>query len=349
MSLNLPQCRIANAVILLISAVLPLPLLAARWTAAAQPVATLASAGRAAEPDSLALHALLEGRVVDAQSMLRTTLQQNPADGTAHQLLCRVFYAQDQAEAAIHECELAVANDPRSSESQMWLGRAYGMKASHTGPIAGFQLARRVKACFEAAVQLDPENVAAISDLGEYYVGAPAVVGGGDDKTRALAERTMPRFPAAAHRMLALLAESGKDLPTAEAEFKRAVATARGAEPQADAWIDLGHFYQTHRRPDEAVAAIRSGIAADRTRGPVLVDAASILTATHREPALAERCLRDYLAGHNLSDAAPAFKAHLDLARLLAARGATDEASRETAAAQALAPGFHAARAAQGM
>ena len=296
-----------------------------------------------------ALHALLEGRVDEAQSLLHTTLAQNPSDSSAHLLLCRVFYAQDQADSAIHECEQATAAAPRSSDSFLWLGRAYGMKARHAGPLAGFSLARKVHAAFETAAATNPSNVAALSDLGEYYVDAPSIVGGGDDKAQALAARIMPQFPAAAHRILAMLADSNKDLPTAESEYKLAVSTAKGSEAQAGAWIDLAHFYQVHKRYDEAVAAVRSGLAADRSHGPVLVDAASILTDARREPALAERCLRDYLTGHSRSDAAPAFKVHLQLARLLAARGQSDEAGRETATAQALAPAFRGHRSTQGI
>jgi uncharacterized protein HemY len=166
------------------------------------------------------------------------------------------------------------------------------------------------------------------------------------DKANALAARMMPSFPAAAHRLLARIADADNDLTTAESEFKRAV----GVQGSPEAWIDLAQFYQTHARPDDAVSAIKSGLAADRTHGPVLVDAASILTEAHRQPDLAERCLRDYLASRAKSDAAPAFKVHLQLSRLLAARGDTRGATHEADAAAALAPSFaRTARPAQGL
>jgi tetratricopeptide (TPR) repeat protein len=291
----------------------------------------------------------MEGRVDDATILLRATLAANPSEATAHQILCRVSYAQDQADEAIHQCELAVAspsNNLVASDNYLWLGRAYGMKARHAGPIAGFTLARKVQASFARAVELNPENLAALNDLGEYDVAAPFVVGGGDDKARELAARMMPRYPAAAHRLLARLADSDNDPAAAEAEFKRAVA----AKGTPETWIDLAQFYQTHARPDDALAAIRSALAADHSHGPVQVDAASILTAAHRAPDTAERCLRDYLASPAKSDAAPAFKVHLQLSRLLAARGDTSEATRELQAAAALAPAFaHNARSAQGL
>jgi Tfp pilus assembly protein PilF len=315
---------------------------------AQSPVADAASTDRTLAKNAPAYRALQEGRVDDAATMLRATLSANPSDATALQLLCRVFYAQDQADSAIRQCELAVAApaaNNQASDNYLWLGRAYGMKARHAGPIAGFTLARKVQSSFARAVELNPANLAALNDLGEYDVAAPFIVGGGSDKAKALADSMMPRFPAAAHRLLARLADSDNDVATAESEFKRAV----GVQGSAEAWIDLAQFYQTHKRLDEASSAIKSGLAADRTHGPVLVDAASILTAAHRDPEVAERCLRDYLASRTKSDAAPAFKVHLQLSRLLAKRGDTDGANREAEAAAALAPAFtRTAKPAQG-
>jgi len=299
--------------------------------------------GESAPADAIhaaAWHALMEGRVQDAETALRQMIASNPSDAYAHQLLCRTFYSQEMYDAAVAECQAAAgsatASREEASDTQLWLGRAYGMKAQRAGPIAGFKLARKVQASFAQAVDLNPNNVAALNDLGEYDVDAPFIVGGGLDKAQLLADRMMPRFPAAAHRLLARMANSENDLPSAETEFKRAIAVGGAAE----AWIDLAQFYEARKRPDDAVTAVRSTVAADHSHGPALVDAASILIAIHRAPDLAERCLRDYLASRTKTDAAPAFKAHLQLGRLLAARGNSDEAEREADAAAALAPGY---------
>jgi tetratricopeptide (TPR) repeat protein len=291
-------------------------------------------------PHASAWHALMEGRVQDAETTLRGLIAANRADSYSHRLLCRVYYTEEMYDSAVRECEEAAASTTAGreemSDNQLWLGRAYGMKAQRAGPIAGFKLARKVQASFSKALELNPNNVAALNDLGEYDVDAPFIVGGGLDKAQLLANRMMSHFPAAAHRLLARMADSENDLSTAETEFKRAIAAGNTAE----AWIDLAQFYLGRKRPDDAVAAIRSAIAADHNHGPALVDAASILTAAHRAPDLAERCLRDYLASRAKSDAAPAFKAHLHLSRLLAARGNMDEAAREHDAALALAPEY---------
>jgi tetratricopeptide (TPR) repeat protein len=283
---------------------------------------------------------LQQGRVEEAIAKLQEVLNTQPGDARAHQLLCRSYYAQEMSDDAIRECELAVSNAPGNSENQVWLGHAYGYKAAHASPFIALGLAKHVHVAFERAVQLDPQNIQAMSDLGEYYVAAPYIIGGGLDKAEALAARMQPRFPAQSHRLLGLIAEKKKDLSTAEAEYRNAVAA--GHTPGA--YIDLGQFYQRHNQPDKMLAALQSGIAADHQKDAALVDAASILTAANRSPQLAENLLREYLASPAKSDEAPAFKVHLQLGDLLASQGDAAAAHREYAAAASLAPSYAPAR-----
>jgi tetratricopeptide (TPR) repeat protein len=283
---------------------------------------------------------LQQGRVDEAAVSLHQVLITQPGDAQAHQLLCRIYYAQEMADNAIHECELAASDAPTDSDNQMWLGRAYGFKASHASPFSALGLAIKVRIAFERAVQLDPENIHAMNDLGEFYVEAPALIGGGLDKAQALAARMQPHFPSQAHRLLALIAEKKKDDAVAEAEFINAVAAGKTPE----AYIDLGHFYQRHNQPDKMLDALQSGVSADRRKGPALVDAASILTSAHSSPELAETLLRAYLASPAKTDDAPAFKVHIQLGDLLVHRGDVAGAHREYAAAVALASNYAPAR-----
>ncbi|RZU43510.1 tetratricopeptide repeat protein [Edaphobacter modestus] len=290
--------------------------------------------------DTQAESLLKQGRVDEAAAILNQALAANAHDGRAHQLLCRVYYSQDMADSAIHECEHAVEDDPASSDSQVWLGRAYGMKASQINMLSAFGFARKLHTAFEHAVQLNPANVQAMSDLGQFYVAAPAIVGGGLDKAQDLVPQLMPRSAQKAHRLLAMIAKKKKDLVTAEAEYKSAVAA--GKSP--DALVDLGQFYQEQSQPDKAVAALEASIQTNRARSSALVDAASILTDLQRRPDLAEKALHDYLSSPAKTDEAPAFKVHLQLADILKKRGDTAGAQREYAAAQALASNFVPAR-----
>jgi tetratricopeptide (TPR) repeat protein len=294
-----------------------------------------------ADAQNAAERALLLGRVDEAATILNARIAANPGDGAAHLLLCRALYAQDLPDPAVRECEAALANGlAGNSQAQDWMGRAYGKKADNAGPITGIKLAGKVKSSFETAVQLDPANGAATNDLSEYYVGAPAIVGGGLDKATALADRVAARLPQPAHRIRALVAEKRKDYATAEREFRAAVSVAG----HADAWTDLGDYYSRRKQNDQAVATLRKALEANTAKDASLVDVASILYTMHREPQMAERALRDYLASNAKTDAAPAFRAHYQLGQWLAAAGDRAAANTEYTAALTLASNYAPAR-----
>jgi tetratricopeptide (TPR) repeat protein len=301
---------------------------------------TPAATARLTPDTRSAERSLMQGRIDEAVLALRHAVATNPNDGPAHLLLCRSFYAEERQDDAISACENAVKAMPLSSDAQDWMGRAYGMKASHAGPIAGFNLARKVKSAFETAVQLDPANGPAVNDLSEFYISAPAIIGGGQDKAAALADRAQPQLPQQAHRIRALAAEKRKDKGTAEREFRAAVDVAF----HPDAWVDLAAFYARHTQYDKAIDALRQCLAADRSMDATIVDAASILLDMHREPGLAEQSLQQYLLSDAKSDAAPVIDVHLKLGKLRAAAGDKTGAKIEFNKALELASNYAPAR-----
>jgi len=283
---------------------------------------------------------LMQGRADDAVTQLRNVLTANPRNDQAHLLLCRVFYSEELADAAVSECEAALVSLSNDSKAQDWMGRAYGLKADRSGPLAGYKMATKVRVAFETAVQLDPKNGDAVNDLSEYYVGAPSILGGGVEKAGELATRVEAQLPQEAHRIRGLVAEKERDFGTAEREFKAAVG--EGGHPNA--WTDLGHFYYRREDKDQAVEALRHALEADKTHDQSLVDVASILVKMKREEGLAEQALRDYLASNAKSDDAPAFKAHVDLGKLLEGRGDKAGAQTEFESALALAKDYAPAK-----
>lgn len=290
----------------------------------------------AAAQTAAAKTALAEGRVADAEQILRQSLNRAPQSAPDLVLLCRVFYAQDRFDEAQNVCEQAAAAAPASSDAQLWLGRVYGARASAAGKsLQAFTLARKVRACFARAVELDSRNVEAMSDLGEYYVSAPLIVGGGLDKARDLAPQLLAQDAVRGHLLLAQIARKDGDAGTAEREVE---AAASSGSPSG--LIDLALFRRRNGEPDKAVDAVRRSIQANRRRDDSLVDAASVLTEIHREPKLAIAALQSYLTSSGKSDAAPAFKVHLQLADLLRAAGDSGGAQQETALAARLAPDF---------
>jgi tetratricopeptide (TPR) repeat protein len=263
--------------------------------------------------------------------------QSGPLQALAQNLLCRVRYTLEQFDAAATACEQAVRLDGQNSDYHLWLGRAQGEKAAHASFLTAFSLAKQTRAEFEEAVRLNPGNVEALISLGDFYRQAPGVVGGGVDKAQAIAANLDKVDPARADQLRGNIAEQQKDFATAESEFKRAITA--GGHP-AQAWTALAGFYARRQHFAEMESAMHSALSAaqrDRRSGAALYDGAGLLTESNRDPALAATMLDDYLTGSSKTEEAPAFIAHIRLARLKQQLGDPAAADRERAAALALA------------
>ena len=287
---------------------------------------------------------LTEGKADDAISSLSSSLSANPQDAEAHNLLCRVYYQEERWDDAIHECEAAVLLLPQDSEYHLWLGRAYGEKADSIHSIKAYPLAKKVRAEFERAVQLDSRNLDALSDLGEFYTAAPGIVGGGKKKAQDVAGALEQDDPVGAYQLKGRLAEKDKNYPLAESQLKAAVEASK--EP-ADAWMTLASFYSRHHQTDLMLQAVNAGIDADakaaKPHGPALVNAAGILSRSHQQPEQAIHLLTLYLDSPNKSADLPAFQVHAELSRLLQQQGNDPEAQKQIEAANALASAYHPA------
>jgi tetratricopeptide (TPR) repeat protein len=282
------------------------------------------------------------GKADEAISLLGATLAANPQDAEAHNLLCRVYYQEEQWDDAIHECETAVRLKPMDSSYHLWLGRAYGEKADSIHSIKAYGLAKKVRDEFERAVQLENENVDALSDLGEFYSAAPGIVGGGKKKAQTVAQALERYSPAQAHQLKGRLAEKDKNYALAESEFKQAV---EASNQSADAWMALASYYSRRRDTEPMFTTLHAGMDADakaaKPHGPALVEGAELLTRNKRDLPLAIELLRQYLASPNKSADTPAFQVSAKLARLLEQQGDQEGAREQLQGSAALAHAYH--------
>jgi tetratricopeptide (TPR) repeat protein len=288
--------------------------------------------------------ALQAGEADRALSLLTPLPASGPGAAEAQNLICRVWLTMLQWDPAVKACELSVKLDPGSSNDHLWLGRALGQKADHVSFLSAYGLGKRVRMEFERAVQLDPKNAAALSDLGEFYREAPGIVGGGLDKAEGIAERLEMADPVRELELRARIAVSRRDYGTAEHDFRQAIAISpHPAEP----WTILANFYRGRQRWNDMESAIHSCVSAaahDKHSGVALYDGAGILIETKRDPALAAKMLEDYLASPSKTEEGPAFIAHARLGKLKRQLGDAAGAQSEFDAAAAMAREFNPAQ-----
>jgi len=279
---------------------------------------------------------LAAGRADEAISSLQGQLASKPSDAASQNLLCRAYYMTGNWDSGIAACEKAVSLDPKNSQYHLWLGRVYGEKADHSSFITGANLAPKVRREFETAVNLDPKNVEARADLADFYLEAPAIIGGGNDKAEGQAVQMLSTDPAGAAIVRAKLAQKRKDYTQAEKEYRSALEISGG---KAGVWLGLAKFYLQRQQYDRMEDAIQHVVSANQQNQHVFIDAADFLIRNKRDIPQAENLLRRYLAGKTVEEA-PTFKAHYLLGSLLEKNGNKAAAAQEYRAALSLASNF---------
>jgi tetratricopeptide (TPR) repeat protein len=276
---------------------------------------------------------LAAGRVDDAVQTLEQKISRSANDAESYNLLCRAYFMREEWDHGIRACERARTLDPQNSLYHLWLGRIYGEKADRVSFLSAAGMAKKVHIEFARAVELDPRSWEARTDLAEFYLEAPGIVGGGKDKARAQADALLPLNPIMAHWVLGRIAGKNKDTAGAEREYRAAIEASHGA---AQAWLHLAQFLAHANRLDDMEQALRTLESSPVDRADSLMDGASLLLRTGREYPLAVRLLHRYLA--NPVEEGPAFKAHDYLGQLLEKQGDRHAAADEYRAALAL---FH--------
>ena len=294
-------------------------------------------ANAAPAPDAMLLSS---GRVDDAISSLQRRISSSPNDAEAYNLLCRAYMQLEDWDRGIVACQKAVAQSPQSSDYHLWLGRIYGQKADHVSFLTAAGLAKKVRTEFETAVRLDPANLEARSDLADFYLEAPGIVGGGKDKAAEQARQLATVDPRESNLILARIAEKNKDLSGAEDHFREAIKVSDG---KPGAWLNLAQFYQRSGQVLKMKDAVQQALARENNTH-ILMPAARVLIRQRDLPQAIE-LLRRYIASGTVEDD-PAFKAHYLLGTLLEQQGDKAAAAEQYRESLSMANGFKPAQSA---
>jgi tetratricopeptide (TPR) repeat protein len=285
---------------------------------------------------------LLDGRTDAAIRLLQERIHSAPRDAEAYHLLTRTYFYMQRWDDAAAAAEKAVALDSANSDYQLWLARAVGEKAEHSSFVTAVRMVPKIRNAFERAVQLNGSSVEARTDLAEFYMEAPAFLGGGKDKALAQARALAALDEAAAHWVKARLAEHAKQYDVAEQEYRAAISSSKQPGPR---WLDLAGFYRQRGRFDQMEEAVRQATAQDPPLSSVPYDAALLLFHAGRDFPQAITLLRQYLAAGPQPESAPAYQAYYLLAEILEKQGDRQAAAAEYRAAISLAHQFEPAQA----
>lgn len=230
--------------------------------------------------------------LTDYDQSLRTLQSAPQKDAEIYQLMGRDYYMLSDYKKATEALEKAFAANPESSECALWLARAYGRRAETSNPISAPVQASKARQFFEKSVQLDANNLDALSDLFDYYLEAPGFLGGGVDKAQATAVRIGAISQAEGYAAQAKLAERHKEFGSAEEQLNRAI---QAAPQQIGKLIELARLLakQGRYRESDLTVARAEQVAPDSPRR--LYATADLYIKTGRHLDVARTLLERYL------------------------------------------------------
>jgi tetratricopeptide (TPR) repeat protein len=158
--------------------------------------ALLAALGAAAEAQTLKDPVLEALYVADkTEELQRAALQRPPDDPQAVLALALVALERDEAAArlkALERAQSCIEKQARAAACQYAYGVLLGLQAMSEGMMKMARSASVVKEALTAAQEIDPAWYPARSALMEFYLVAPALMGGSASKAAEIA-RTAPR------------------------------------------------------------------------------------------------------------------------------------------------------------
>jgi tetratricopeptide (TPR) repeat protein len=240
--------RILNAVMLLAAVV---------STATAQPTRT--------RPLQTGI-AQFEAERLDQAKATLTPLAKS-GDPEAMFYLGRIAIEQSDGDEAVRWLEQATKKNDRSSLYHQWLGVAYGVKMTGANPFTMMSLGPSAKRAMERAVELDSTNIEARVNLTQFYLQAPAMMGGGVDKARQQVAAIMARNSYQGRLQNAGIAENQKDTVAAERMLRDLLTSF----PDSSApMIRLALYYSNLKRYDDSFRVLEDRLRRSPNDGSAL-------------------------------------------------------------------------------
>src|SRR6478672_11092445 len=115
----------------------------------------------------------------------------------------RAALDRGDADQAIAQFEKAVAANPKDARAHYYLGLANGRKAQKAGMFGGMSYIGAAKDGWLRAIELDPRYLEARLRLIEFYIAAPSLAGGSEEKALGQAAEAKKRDAFDGHRAYA--------------------------------------------------------------------------------------------------------------------------------------------------
>lgn len=207
----------------------------------------------------------------------------------------RLMTANEPAQAE-KKFERAIQLEPNASDYHLWLANAVGQQAQNANVMRQPFMARRIKAEYEKAVELDPRSIEARNGLISYYLQAPAVMGGSPEKAREQARAIAALDVVQGLMATAQIAWHDRDTVATERAWRSAITAIPDSVMPV---INLALRLQGWNRSADAFALFDGFLTRHPTSIPARFQYARLTAITGTNIPRGERYLRDLLADNS--------------------------------------------------
>lgn len=199
---------------------------------------------------------LQRGSIGRAKEIFENVLKKDDNNAEAHYRLGLIELRRDyrNEDEAVDHMERAAELDPQSADYQYGYGAALGVRAQHAGVFKQAFLAPKIKKAFFRAVELNPKHVQARIGLAQYYLRAPSIMGGDEEKGWQEIDTvvSLDEYQGRVVKAMMLMVEKKSN----EAEQEFTLLSTRYPHDWR-VWNSLSGFYLRQNRNTEGIAAAR--------------------------------------------------------------------------------------------
>ncbi len=203
-----------------------------------------------AQVDSTGIELINQKKYSEAQSFFESAVRKNKKDAEGHYYLSLSLMLQQKFDDAEDEVNEAIDVNDNIARYHLLRGQILGQKAMTANMFSQGLLAPKIKNAFLRASELDPSNIEARQALYNYYVLAPGIMGGSEEKAFEQAMAVVKLDAFRGYLMCAnYYGRVKKDTVEAEKQIKKAIA----ADPErGSGYKQLGYLYMNWKRFDDA-------------------------------------------------------------------------------------------------
>jgi len=276
-----------------------------------------------------------------AKTFFESYLKQNPSNDTAVFYLGRIFFQEKNYEKSLEFFEKAVKMKDKNSAYHFWVGMTYGRKAQDASVLKQPGYAKKMKNELELAINFDPSNLDARTNLAMFYIKAPGIMGGSIEKANEQAKEIKKLDFLQGLQTYVEIFKQEKKYDLVEKEIQT------GIEKFPDStvlYFQLAYMYEELKNYDKAISTFEKIIKVDPTQNYAYYRVGRIGAMYNVYLEKAADCLKKYLLIKPSGTNPPLASAHWRLGMVYKNMGDKNLAKKEYEAALTLDPNHKEAK-----